>query len=85
MHYLCLVVGADADEQLTPFADYLKVDRYQEFLSQTDVVSMAEHFHVLATDLETLALKMPEWQRAEGGVENSIGMRKVGASAATFS
>jgi hypothetical protein len=70
VHYLCLVVGADADEELTPFADYLKVDRYKEFLSETDVVSMAEHFHVLATDLQTLALKMPEWQRAEGGVES---------------
>lgn len=70
MHYACLVVGPDPDRQLAPFAAHLEVPRYKRFLESVDVLSMAEHFSLPGTDLQALAARLPEWEQAEGGVED---------------
>jgi hypothetical protein len=70
LHFACLVVGPDPDRQLEPFAGHLEVPRYKRFPDHEDVVSMAEHFSLPATDLHALAARLPEWEQAEGGVED---------------
>ena len=70
MHSICLVVGDGVDKQLEPFADYLEVERYRVFLDPDALASMSGHYGIPATGLEALAAKMPDWQQAEGGVDN---------------
>jgi hypothetical protein len=70
MHYACLVVGPDPDRQLEPFFAELKVSPYKDFLDQGGIDLMAEHFSLAPTDLQGLAARMPEWDEAEGGVED---------------
>ena len=70
MHSLCLVAGHSHDAALEPFADFLKVERYKCFLEDADVTAMAEHLSVPREDLGALASRMPEWQEAEGGIED---------------
>lgn len=68
MHYSCLVVGADVDAELEPFADYFQVEPYRYFLEPADVELMARHFGLEPTNLEPLAGKLKEWREEEGGV-----------------
>ena len=70
MHSICLVVGDGVEKQLEPFADYLEVGRYKAFLEPDGVASMASNYGIAATDLQSLAAKMPDWQQAEGSVED---------------
>lgn len=70
MHYLCLVVGDDVDKQLEPFSEYTEVAPYKAFLEPDDLRLMSEHYGIGSTDLEALAARLPEWEKAEGGVEN---------------
>jgi hypothetical protein len=67
MHFLALVVGADRDRVLAPFADYFEVEPRREYVSDSELSSVAEHFGVPVSDLEELAAKWPEWaeQNAE--------------------
>lgn len=69
MHYICLVVGDHVDEQLEPFAEYQEVERYKVFADAEDLRLMAEHYGVGPTDLDALAARLPDWEKAEGGVE----------------
>jgi len=69
MHSLCIVVGDDPEDALTPFADYVKVDRYRAYLEPADVASMAEHYGIPAEDLSALSERLPDWSGADGGVE----------------
>jgi hypothetical protein len=70
MHFACLVVGDDPERQLLPFSELLEEPRYKQFLDQSDVDLMAEEYAIPASDLQQLAARMPEWQKAEGGVED---------------
>lgn len=68
MHYSCLVVGTNVDEELEPFADYHRVEPYRHFLEPEEVVLMARHFGLQPTNIEDLVGKLREWREEEGGV-----------------
>lgn len=68
MHSLVLVIGDSPEEQILPFADHFEVEPYQVVVGEDELQSMAEHFGVDATDLESLAAKMPEWSEIEAEV-----------------
>jgi hypothetical protein len=70
MHYACLVVGHDPEAQLAPLAQDLEMPRRKVFLDADEVGQMANHLSIPASDLDGLAASMPEWQEAEGGVED---------------
>lgn len=70
MHSLCLVVGDDPERQLARFSTEIEMPRHKEFLDGEEIADMAEQYEVAATDLDALAVRMPEWTDAEGGVEN---------------
>lgn len=70
MHYACMIVGPDPEQQLEPFSEHLEMPRYRDFMDQDDIQLMAEHFSIAPTDLGSLAAKMPEWAGAEGGIED---------------
>ena len=68
MHTFTLVAGEQVDEQMAPFSVHREVEPYEAFVSDEDIKAMAEHFGLPATDLNTLAGKMQEWEDREGFV-----------------
>jgi hypothetical protein len=70
VHYLCLVVGENVDELLAPFAEYVETQPYKEFVEPDELEQMAKHFGITSIDIDALAAKLPEWHRADGGVED---------------
>ena len=70
MHFACLVVGDNPEQQLEPLSEHVEVPRYKSYLEAESVSAMARHFGVPETDLAALAAKLPEWHEAEGGVDN---------------
>ena len=69
VHYACLIVGPDPDQQLEPLSEHLEVPRYKSFLDAADIKLMAEEYSLAESDVAALAAKMPEWEQSEGGVE----------------
>lgn len=76
MHYCAYVFipnNGDIEElvaqALEPFSEDLIVPPYKVYLDATEIQAMAKHFNVNETDLGTLALRMDEWQRSAGGVD----------------
>jgi hypothetical protein len=70
VHYLCLVVGEDVDEQLAPFSEYAETQPYKVFLEPSELDQMAKHFGMRSIDVDALAARLSDWHKAEGGVED---------------
>jgi len=64
-----MIIGPDPELQLEPFSAHLEVPRYKDFLDQIDIDQMAQHFSLPPTDLQGLAARIPQWDKAEGGIE----------------
>lgn len=76
MHYCTFVIiGLDEDPAtavayaLAPFDQNREVAPYRDYLSDSDIQDIAEHYGVPATDLPALAAKMKDWRSGEGGVD----------------
>ena len=76
MHYSTFVIiGRNADPEsavaraLEPFDDALEVEPYHDYLSASDIDTMAAHYGIPSTDLAALARKMRDWRGVKGGVD----------------
>ncbi len=69
MHWPALVVGEDVNEVLAPFSTEIPVDPYFQPLSADEQVQMSQFLRIPETDLPALCAKMPEWNGAQGLIQ----------------
>ena len=70
-HFVVLVIGGDVEGQLAPFDENLRVEEYENYLTDEDVTRMKEYYEKQGEDVSTtekLLKFMPEWNGGEGGV-----------------
>ncbi len=69
------ITGSEQDTEslvevaLDPFNEAHDVPPYKDHLSRSCIRYMAEHYKLLATDLQKLAEKMPDWRGVPGGID----------------
>jgi len=54
---------------LAPFDENLEVKPYREYLNENDIKHMAEYYKVDPTDLDSLLLKLKDWDGDSGGIQ----------------